>query len=190
MSGMRKALEQKFEKKFSELGDIDELKQLKTQAEKAKESEALKRGEFEKILQEKSAKWQTEIQQKDAVIKEYKVNAPLLDAAARYRAVAPEQVKQLLQQSVRMNETGDVEVVDAQGTVRYTDNGTPLRVEELVKEFLTANPHFVASGPTTTNTKSNDGVRVTKGDFDVSKLDMKNPADRERYKEAKRQGLV
>src|SRR5210317_1206620 len=60
MSGMRKALEQKFEKRLSELGDFEELKQLKTNAEKQREQEALKRGEFEKILQEKAAKWENE----------------------------------------------------------------------------------------------------------------------------------
>ncbi len=190
MAGMRKAIESKFEKRFAELGDLDELKKLKTQAEQQKEQEALKRGEFEKILQEKAAKWESELQQRDSIIKEYKVNSPLLDAAARYKAVAPEQVKSLLQSNVKLNEVGDVEVVGSDGTVRYNDNGTPLSVDQLVQEFLTTNPHFVSSGPSTTNTRSNDGATLGTGEFDFSKLDMKNPADRQNYKPAREKGLL
>lgn len=190
MAGMRKAIESKFEKRFAELGDLDELKKLKTQAEQQKEQEALKRGEFEKILQEKAAKWESELQQRDSIIKEYKVNSPLLDAAARYKAVAPEQVKSLLQSNVKLNEVGDVEVVGSDGTVRYNDNGTPLSVDQLVQEFLTTNPHFVSSGPSTTNTRSNDGATLGTGEFDFSKLDMKNPADRQKYKQAREKGLL
>jgi hypothetical protein len=189
MAGMRKAMEQKFERQFSELGDLNELRQLKTQAEKTRESEALKRGEFEKILQEKAAKWESEIQRRDSVIKEYKVNTPLIDAASRYRAVAPEQVKALLANNVRLNDAGDVEVVDHTGTVRYTDSGTPYAVDDLVQEFLQKNPHFVAPTPSTTNTKTATG-NVIQGGFDVTKLDMKNPAHREQYKQARAQGLV
>ena len=189
MAGMRKAIESKFEKQFAELGDLSELKQLKTQAEQAKEAEALKRGEFEKILQEKAAKWESEIQKRDSVIKEYKVNTPILEAASRYKAVAPEQVKALLASNVRLNEAGDVEVVDNTGSVRYTDSGTPLAVDDLVKEFLEKNPHFVSPAPSTTNTKNATG-NVIKGAFDVTKLDMKIPAHREQYKQAKAQGLI
>jgi hypothetical protein len=189
MSGMRKALEQKFEKRLAELGDFEELKQLKTQAEKQQEAEALKRGEFEKILQEKAAKWESEIQKRDSVIKEYKVTTPILEAASRYKAVAPEQVRSLLNSQVRLNETGEVEVVGTDGSVRYTDSGTPLGVDDLVKEFLEKNPHFVSPAPSTTNTKTPTG-NVVKGDFDVTKLDMKNPAHRERYKQAKAEGWI
>jgi len=189
MAGMRKAIESKFEKQFAELGDLTELKQIKANAEKAKQEEALKKGEFEKVLQDMAAKKDAEIQKRDSVIKEYKVNTPLLDAAARYRAVAPEQVKQLLSSNVRLNELGDVEVVGTDGTVRYSDSGAPLAVDDLVKEFLDKNPHFVSPAPSTTNTKSNQGS-LSSGEFDISKLDFKNPAHRERYKQAKANGLI
>ena len=189
MAGMRKAIESKFEKQFAELGDLQELKQIKATAEKAKQDEALKKGEFEKVLQEMAAKKDAEIQKRDSVIKEYKVNTPLLDAAARYRAVAPEQVKQLLSSNVRLNDIGDVEVVSTDGTVRYNDSGAPLAVDDLVKEFLDSNPHFVQPSPSTTNTKSNQGD-LSATDFDISKIDFKNPAHRERYKQAKANGLV
>lgn len=189
MAGLRKSIESKFEKQFAELGDLEELKRLKTNADKQRQEEAIKKGEFEKILQEMVAKKDAEIQKRDQTIKEYKVNAPLLEAAAKNKAVAPEQVRQLLSNNVRLNETGDVEIVDSSGVVRYGDTGKPLSVDELVREFLTTNPHFVSSGPSTTNTKSNDGAKLS-SDFDVSKLDFKNPKHREMYKEAKNKGLI
>lgn len=189
MAGLRKSIESKFEKQFAELGDLNELKQLKVNAEKAKTEDALKRGEFEKVLQDLAAKKDAEIQKRDSVIKEYKVNTPLIEAASRYKAVAPEQVRALLSNQVRLNDTGDVEVVDNTGSVRYTDSGTPLGVDDLVKEFLDRNPHFVSPAPATTNTKNATGNTV-KGAFDVTQLDMKNPAHRERFRQAKAEGLI
>jgi hypothetical protein len=182
MAGMKSAIAKKYEKQFSDLGDIDELRSLKTQAEAKKLEEAKKRGEFEKIIQDLAAKKDQEIQKRDAVIKEYKVNTPLLSAAAKFRAVAPEQVKSLLTNNVRLNDAGDVEVVGQDGTVRYTDSGSPLAVEDLVREFLDSNPHFVQSTPSTTNTKSNiSSGRADK--LDITKLDMSNPEHRKLYKE-------
>jgi hypothetical protein len=182
MAGMKSAIAKKYEKQFSDLGDIDELRSLKTQAEAKKLEEAKKRGEFEKIIQDLAAKKDQEIQKRDAVIKEYKVNTPLLSAAAKFRAVAPEQVKSLLTNNVRLNDAGDVEVVGQDGTVRYTDSGSPLAVEDLVREFLDSNPHFVQSTPSTTNTKSNiSSGRADK--LDITKLDMSNAEHRKLYKE-------
>lgn len=184
MAGMRKSIEAKFEKQFADLGDIGELRKLKTQAEAAKEAEALKRGEFEQILKEKLSVKDAEIQKRDTVIKEYRVDTPLLNAAAKYRSVNPDQVKALLKNSVRLNDDGEVEIVGKNNQVRYTDSGTPYSVDDLVKEFLDTNPHFCLPGPSSTNTKNS--VVSDKGVFDVTRLDMSNPADRAKYAEWKR----
>lgn len=189
MAGLKNSITKKFEKQFADLGDLDELRNMKAEAEKKAQAEAIKRGEFEKTLQELAQKKDAEISKRDSVIKEYKVNSPLLDAAARYKAVAPEQVKALLTGSVRLNEDGDVEVVGADGSVRYDDSGNPLSVDVLVREFLDSNPHFVQPAPATTNTKSNTNVsKDTK--LDIAKLDMQNPEHRAIYREyRKSQGL-
>jgi hypothetical protein len=175
-------LEKKYASKYEDLGDPDELRSIKTEWEKRQQEQQIKRGEFEKTLQELASKKDQEIQKRDSVIKEYKINTPLLSAAAQFRAVNAEQVKSLLSQNVRLNQDGDVEVVDTKGAVRYKDNGTPLAVDDLVREFLDSNPHFVAPTPATTNTKSNVAdVKTSK--IDISKLDFKNPADRKLYAE-------
>jgi len=179
MARMKGSLEKKLLKPYQDLGDPEELRNLKTEAEKRAQEQQLKRGEFEKTLQEKADKWNAEIQKRDSIIKEYKVNTPLLSAAANYKAVAPEQVKALLSNQVRLNEDGEVEVVDAKGSVRYTDKGAPLGVEDLVQEFLLSNPHFKSATPATTNTKSN--FSGGPGKVDINKLDMKNPEHRKIY---------
>jgi hypothetical protein len=182
MAGLKSSLAKKYEKTFAELGDIDELRTLKQQAESKKLEEAKNRGEFEKVLQDLAAKKDSEIQKRDAKIREYQINMPLLSAAAEFRAVNAEQVKSLLLNSVRLNEDGEVEVVDAKGSVRYSDSGTPIGVKDLVKEFLDTNPHFVAAGAATTNTRSNVDSRVN--GVDLSKLDMRNPEHRKLFAEA------
>jgi ribonucleotide reductase alpha subunit len=182
MARMRGSLEKKLLKPYQDLGDPDELRTLKSEAERKAQEQQIKRGEFEKTLQELAAKKDAEISKRDSIIKEYKVNSPLLSAAAKFRAVAPEQVKSLLAQNVRLNQDGEVEVVGSDGSVRYQDNGAPLAVEDLVREFLDSNPHFVQASPATTNTKSN----ISQGQpakLDITKLDMKNPEHRKVYAE-------
>jgi ribonucleotide reductase alpha subunit len=175
-------IEKKFQTKYQDLGDPEELRNIKSEYEKRQQEQQIKRGEFEKTLQEMAAKKDAEISKRDSIIKEYKVNSPLLSAAAKYRAVNAEQVKSLLNNHVRLNADGDVEVVGEGGAVRYRDDGQPLAVEDLVREFLDSNPHFVTASPATTNTKSN----ISQGQpakLDITKLDMKNPEHRKVYAE-------
>jgi hypothetical protein len=180
------ALQKKLLKPYEDLGDPEELRQLRADAEKRQQEQQLKRGEFDKTLQELAAKKDAEIQKRDSVIKEYKVNTPLINAAAQFRAVAPEQVKALLSSNVRLNADGEVEVVDAKGAVRYTDAGTPLGVDQLVREFLDLNPHFVQPTPATSNTQSSQTTRAVDTTVDLSKLDMKNPEHRKIYAESRK----
>lgn len=182
MARMRGSLEKKLLKPYEDLGDPNELRALREEAAKRQQEQQIKRGEFEKTMQELAAKKDAEIHKRDSIIREYKVNTPLLSAAANYKAVAPEQVKSLLVSNVRLNDDGDVEVVDSKGSVRYTDKGTPLSVDDLVREFLDSNPHFKSAAPATTNTKSN----ISSGPnskVDISKLDMNNKEHRKLYAE-------
>lgn len=184
MAKMKAAVVKKVSKPYEELGDVESLRQIKTEYERKQQEEQVKRGEFEKILQDLASKKDAEIQKRDRVIQEYRVDTPLLNAAATLRSVNPEQVKALLKSNVRLNGDGEVEVTDSQGQVRYSDAGTPLGVSDLVREFLEANPHFVQPTPATTNSRSS--INAPSADkIDLSKLDMKNPAHREIYRQAR-----
>lgn len=188
MAKTRYSVENKIKKQYEGLGDPDYLRNLVQEAEQKAQSEQIKRGEFEKTLQELAAKKDAEIQKRDAIIKDYRVNTPLLSAAAQYRSVNPEQVKSLLAQNVRLNQDNEVEVIGSDGSVRYNESGSLFQVNDLVKEFLEANPHFVQPTPATTNTKSSHtSVNNT---FDISKLDMRNPEHRKIYAEARAKGKI
>ena len=189
LARMKGSLSKKLLKPYEDLGDPDELRSIKTEWEKKQQEQQIKRGEFEKTLTELAAKKDAEIQKRDSVIKEYKVNTPLLSAAAQYRAVNAEQVKALLSQNVRLNQEGEVEVVGNDGAVRYNDAGAPLGVNDLVREFLDSTPHFVQTSPSTTNSKSSV-TNQSPGKLDISKLDMKNPEHRELYREYRKQNGI
>jgi len=123
--------------------DLDEARQLLQDRQNAEIEKQKERGEFEEILK-------ATVQKKDQEIQTYKqrlahqlVDGALLEAASRNNAVSADQVSQLLRGSVRLSEDGTAEVYDANGTPRYNDQGDPLSVNELVGDFLSANPHFV-----------------------------------------------
>jgi len=183
MARMKASISKKYEKTFQELGDLDELKQLKADAERRQLEDQKKRGQFDDILKDLAAKKDAEIAKRDQLIKEYTVDLPLVQTAAQLRAVNAEQVKALLKPNVRLSQEGAVEIVDREGKVRYTDAGTPFKVEDLVSEFLQTNPHFVQPTPATTQGKSNIGQGPNK--IDLTKLDMKNPEHRRMYQEAR-----
>jgi hypothetical protein len=182
MAKMKSSVARKYEKTFAELGDIEELRQLKQQHEQQQLELQKKRGDFDKIVADLAAKKDEEIRKRDEIIRNYTVDVPLVNAAAQLGAVNPKQVQALLKPNLRLGETGEVEVLDEKGSPRYSDKGTPLGVEDLVKEFLNSNPHFRAAGPTTTQGKSNVGSSHEK--LDISKLDMKKPEHRKLYAEA------
>lgn len=182
MARMKSSLQKKLTKPYEELGDIEELRQIKQTLEKQKLEDQKKRGEFDNIIADLARKKDEEIRKRDEIIRNYTVDVPLVSAAAQFKAVNADQVKALLKPMVRLNEGGEVEVVDAKGTVRYNDKGLPFQVQDLVKEFLDTNPHFVSAGASTTNGKSN--VSQSQDPIDFSKLDMKNPEHRKMYRDA------
>lgn len=181
MARMKASVSKKYERMLEELGDLDELRTLKSDAEKRRTEEAKKRGEFDRLMAELADKKDQEIKKRDEIIRNYTVDMPLVDLAAQLGAVNPTQVKQLLKPYVRLNEGGEVEILDDRGSVRYSDKGTPFGVRDLVQEFLESNLHFKSAGPATTQSRSNINNRPEK--IDPTKLNMKDPAQRKLYQD-------
>jgi len=170
----------KFEKKYSNV-DLDLYNQLVEEKETARQTEMQKRGEYEALMKEQAEKFNSKIQQYQNELTSIKIDGALLNEASSNRAVNPQQVVQLLKGQVRLNEAGTVDVVDANGQVRYDDNGSPLQVSSLVNEFLTANPHFVQAGPQGSGTGQGVGKQGPVVDNDITKLNMNNPEHRKQY---------
>jgi len=181
MARMKSSLTKRLSKQWEDLGDPEELRNIKQDYEKRKTEEAKKRGEFDKIIQQLAETKDAEIRKRDEIIRSYTIDLPLVDTAAQLGAVNPSQVKQLLKPYVRMNDAGEVEVLDDKGSVRYSDRGTPFGVKDLVNEFLESNLHFRAAGPATSNGRSNIGQVPEK--LDPSKFNMKDAKQRQLYRE-------
>lgn len=180
---VKSSVQRKYDKILEELGDLEELRSLKTDAERRKVEDQKKRGDYEKVIQELAEKKDAEIRKRDEIIRNYTIDTPLLAAAAQLRAVNAEQVRTLLKPQLRINDAGDVEVLDDKGSVKFNEQGRPYKVEDLVGDFLKQNPHFVAPPPSTTMGRSNISQGPQK--IDLKSLDMRNPEHRKIYKESK-----
>jgi hypothetical protein len=171
----------KFEKKYSGV-DLDHYKGLVEAEEQRKQQELEKRGEYEKLLKDQAEKFNSKIKTYESELHSIKVDGALLQEASKSKAVNPQQVVALLKGSLKLNEAGTVDVMDANGQVRYDDNGNPFPVSKLVEEFLTNNPHFKSAGPQGTGTQGAIG-KQSSVNIDVRNLDMTNPDHRKQYAE-------
>jgi DNA-binding transcriptional MerR regulator len=163
--------------------DLNKYRELMDAEEQTRQEQQKARGEFEKVLSETVSKKDSAIKQLQSELQSIKVDGSLLNAASSNKAINPQQVVSLLQGQVRLNEVGDVEVLDAEGNVRYTDSGVAMKPEELVKEFIDSNPHFKAAGPNGSGPQSSIAQTAKPGALDISQLNMNNPEHRKLYQQ-------
>jgi hypothetical protein len=188
MASIRVKTEKQLAKKFEGV-DVEKYNQLlKAEEDRILEAEKQK-GNFEKVLKETVSKKDEEITTLKTRLQSQMVDGALISAASKYKAISPEQVKELLAKNVRLNAKGEVEVVGQEGAVRYTDTGDAMTVDTLVKEWLDKNPHFSQPGPKGAGSQSNTSTTMN-GQVDVSKLNLENPEHRKIYKEMRDQRLA
>ena len=174
--------QRKFDKKLSGI-DLDEARQLLTQKEQVEQDKMKERGEFETILKQTVEKKDSEINAYKTKLQQTLVDGAILGAASNNNAVSPEQVSSLLKAQTRLGEDGTVEVLDNNGTPRYNDSGDLLSVNEMVGEFLTANPHFVRASKGGTGSQGNAGGSTLKPQSTVNDMvDNWNEGGREAYR--------
>lgn len=173
--------------KYSDI-DPNEYNALRQFKESVEEEQLMKRQDFEGVLKKTKDKYGQEISSLRTELERIKVDGALINAASKNKALAPEQVAKLLKEQVRLDNEGKVLVYDGDSP-RYNDNAEPMSVDELVEEFLNANQYFRSAGPSGTGSSSNTET-VNEQEFDLAKLDMTNPAHREKYREMKRAGKL
>ena len=120
-------------------------------------------------------------------MRDIKINKSLLSSASRNKAINPDQVVELLKNNIKLNESGNVEILDKSGLPRYNQSGELLTTDELVQEFLTQNPHFVSATPSGSGSVSNVDRTNSKQSFKLEELDMNNAEDRKKYAEYRKQ---
>jgi len=189
MASVRKKTEAGVLKKYAGV-DVSKYRDLLQKEEDSILEEQKKRGEFEKILKDTAEKKDQRINQLHNQLNSIKVDDAIISSSAKYKAISPAQISQLIKSQVRLNEAGDVEVVDKNGTPRYAESGELLTVDNLVKEFLDSNPHHLSAGPSGSGSKSNTQTQGLQP-VDITSLDMDKPEDRAIYAEyRKKQGIV
>ena len=171
----------KLDKKLEGI-DLEEARQLMLEREQATMERQKEKGEFESILKQTVEKKDMEISQYKQRLESTLIDGSLLSAASKYNAVEPNQVAQLLRSSLKLADDGSVEVLDSNGTVRYNEKADPLSVDEVVGDFLTANPHFVRATPSGAGTLGNAGGSTQKPQSVVDMVDNWNTGGREAYR--------
>ena len=162
---------------------IDELKKAEEEALKEKQiQEAKTKADLEKLMQERISAKDNELIKYKNMIKEEKVDNSIMSVASKNDAIAPSQVVSLLKNEVNYNDDGRIEILDNNNNIRYNPKGELLSIEDRVKEFLDANPHFRKGSASGSGSQSSVECKTVKP-FNVQDLDMSKPEDRKKYAE-------
>jgi len=162
---------------------LDDMKKKEEDALKEKQIQETKsKQELEKLMQDRLAEKDQELNRYKTQIKKEKVDNSILSVASQNKAVSPQQVVALLKDEVKYNDDGRIEVVDNNSNVRYNPKGELLTIEERVKEFLEANPHFRQGSLSGQGSQSSIGGNTVKP-LKIQDLDLSNPEDRKTYAE-------
>jgi hypothetical protein len=167
--------------------DLDSAINIVKAQKEIEEKQKIQKGEFEEILKTKTQEWNKEKTNLEVQLKDIKINKSLLSSASKNRAINPDQVVELLNRDIKLNESGNVEILDKNGLARYNSKGELLTTDELVQEFLTQNPHFVSATPSGSGSVSNVDRGELNSSFKIEDLDMSNAKDREKYSKWRQQ---
>ena len=157
---------------------LDEMKAKEEEAFKEKQiQEAKSKQELEKLMQERIAQKDTEILRYKNEIKKERIDNSIMSVASQNNAVSPNQVVALVKDQIRLTDDNRVEILDNNSNVRYNPKGELLSIEEKVKEFLDANPHFRKGSLSGSGSQSAVEGKTVKP-FNIQDLDLSKPEDR------------
>ena len=166
---------------------IDEVKKQEEEALKAKQvQEAKSKSELEKLMRERIAEKDTEILNYKQAIKKERIDNSVLSVASKMNAINPQQVVDLLKSDIKLNDDNRIEILDNNSNIRYNEKGELLTIEQRVKEFLDANPHFSQGSKSGTGSQSSIEGKTVKP-FKISDLDLSKPEDRAKYAEYRKE---
>ena len=166
---------------------LDDAKKAEQEAFKEKEvKEAKSKSELEKLMQQRISEKDTEILKYKNEIKKERIDNSIMAVASKNNAINPSQVVSLLKEAIKLNDDGRVEILDNNSNIRYNEKGNLLTIEEKVKEFLQANPHFSVSGKSGTGSQSSVEGKTVKP-FNIQDIDMSKPEDRAKYAEYRKE---
>lgn len=175
-SGLKSALQterktakelEKQTKAWKALGKTpEEIQELIEAAEAKAQTEAERKGEWDKLRAQMNEKHQTELKTKDETIGQMRkrLEAELVDAKAVAAIAAADGNAKLLlphvQRNVKVDENFNVIVVDAKGDPRVNGKGEPLSINDLIIEMRSTDDFgqaFKGSGQSGSGTRPANG---------------------------------
>ena len=93
-------------------------------------------------MQQRIAEKDQEMFRLKSEIKKEKIDNSVLSVASKLNAINPQQVVDLIKGGIKLSDDNRIEILDNNNNIRYNSKGELLTIEERVKEFLDANPHF------------------------------------------------
>ena len=166
---------------------LDEQKKKDDELLKEKQlQDAKTKAEIEKLMKERIAEKDQEIINMKDMIKKEKIDNSVMSVASKMHAINPKQVVELMKSNIKLSDDNRIEVLDKHNNIRYNDKGELLTIEESVKEFLDANPHFSQGSKSGTGSQSSIEGKTVKP-FNIQDLDMSKPEDRARYSEYRKE---
>ena len=175
------AEQRKYEKKLQE-----EEKQKADLLKQKELEEAKTKADIEKIMQQRLEEKDQEMSKYKNQIKKEKVDNSILSVASNNNAINPSQVVSLIKDEIKYTDDGRIEVVDNHSNIRYNSKGELFTIEDRVKEFLDANPHFRKGSLSGTGSQSSVEGKTVKP-FNIQDLDMSKAEDRQKYAEYRKQ---
>ena len=166
---------------------LDEVKRQEEEIAKEKQvQEAKSKAELEKLMKQRISEKDTEILKYKTEIKKERIDNSVLSVASKHKAISPSQVVSLLKDDIKLNDDGRVEILDNNSNIRYNSKGELLTIEERVKEFLDANPHFRQGSLAGSGSQSSIEGKTVKP-FNIQDLDMSKQEDRAKYAEYRKE---
>ena len=166
---------------------LDEQKKKDDELLKEKQlQDAKTKAEIEKLMKERIAEKDQEIINMKDMIKKEKIDNSVMSVASKMHAINPKQVVELMKSNIKLSDDNRIEVLDKHNNIRYNDKGELLTIEESVKEFLDATPHFSQGSKSGTGSQSSIEGKTVKP-FNIQDLDMSKPEDRAKYAEYRNQ---
>jgi len=166
------------------------LAELQKQDEERKKEQEIKdaktKSDLEKLMQERIATKDADIQRLQSSIKKEKIDNSVLSIASKHKAINPAQVVELVKNQVRLSDDNRIEILDNNNNIRYNTKGELFTIEDRVVEFLDANPHFRQGSLAGSGSQSALEGKTVKP-FNIQDLDMSKAEDRKKYAEYRKQ---
>ena len=162
---------------------LDEQKKKDDELLKEKQiQDAKTKAEIEKLMKDRIAEKDQELLNMKSMIKKEKIDNSVMSVASKMNAVNPHQIVELMKSNIKLSDDNRIEVLDKHNNIRYNDKGELLTIEESVKEFLDANPHFSKGSLSGVGSQSSVEGKTVKP-FKIQDLDMSKSEDRAKYAE-------